>query len=369
MCINKIKIGLTVLSLAMGISIFSFASQVNAQEVKNDETTTEEKVDASVVLKKSQAAFSTKKIFKISAVVDNSKKANLTYNLDKKIAYSEADGKKEYIDFKNKLVYTYNNSLKRFQVEPIPSSDLETFTDFSSIYSLDSTLQKMLLNLNLTSSYAGEGSITRDGKQIDCYKINIETDLSNLFSSQSNVMGTNLGITAKVSSLVYIGKSDYNVYFSDSKIEISFLGYSEIVNVKVDFSYPTSFSFPAAIKKAQLAKGLMIKKSGLTYRVDLKKKNAVLTLVSIGNKKTINAPKTIKKYGKKYKVTKVEKALFKHNLKIKKVVLGNNIKSLDKKAFTGAKNLKKLKIKNKKLRKKVKKNKKKYGLSKKVKVY
>lgn len=67
------------------------------------------------------------------------------------------------------------------------------------------------------------------------------------------------------------------------------------------------------------------------------------------NVKNIVIPATIKVSSKKYKVTSIAPNAFKNNKKLKKVVIGVNIKSIGKNAFKGCKNLKRIIIKTKKL--------------------
>ncbi len=67
------------------------------------------------------------------------------------------------------------------------------------------------------------------------------------------------------------------------------------------------------------------------------------------NVKNIVIPSTIKVSSKKYKVTSIAPNAFKGNKKLKKVVIGVNVKKIGKNAFKGCRNLKNITIKTKKL--------------------
>ena len=67
------------------------------------------------------------------------------------------------------------------------------------------------------------------------------------------------------------------------------------------------------------------------------------------NVKSIVIPSTIKVSSKKYKVTSIAPNAFKGNKKLKKVVIGVNVKKIGKNAFKGCRNLKNITIKTKKL--------------------
>ena len=63
-----------------------------------------------------------------------------------------------------------------------------------------------------------------------------------------------------------------------------------------------------------------------------------VTLVSVVKKtKTVVVPDTIKLGGKTFKVTAIGKAAFKKNVKVTKVTLGKNVKTIGAKAFYGCK--------------------------------
>ena len=72
-----------------------------------------------------------------------------------------------------------------------------------------------------------------------------------------------------------------------------------------------------------------------------------VTLVSVVKKtKTVVVPDTIKLGGKTFKVTAIGKAAFKKNVKVTKVTLGKNVKTIGAKAFYGCKKLRTVVIKN-----------------------
>lgn len=65
------------------------------------------------------------------------------------------------------------------------------------------------------------------------------------------------------------------------------------------------------------------------------------------NKSSITVPNTVTIDGVTYKVTSIAKNAFKNNKKLKKIVIGSNIKTIDANAFSGCKNLKSITIKSK----------------------
>lgn len=64
-------------------------------------------------------------------------------------------------------------------------------------------------------------------------------------------------------------------------------------------------------------------------------------------KSSITVPNTVTIDGVTYKVTSIVKNAFKNNKKLKKIVIGSNIKTIDANAFSGCKNLKSITIKSK----------------------
>lgn len=108
-------------------------------------------------------------------------------------------------------------------------------------------------------------------------------------------------------------------------------------------------------------------KKGITYQVISKK---AVKVVGVKNKKikAADIPATVKAFGKKYKVTKIEKEAFMKLKKLKKVTIGKNISKIGSKAFYQCKKLKKLIFKTKKLSKKNVGKEAFKGISKKVKI-
>ena len=74
--------------------------------------------------------------------------------------------------------------------------------------------------------------------------------------------------------------------------------------------------------------------------------NGAVTYVAPANKKsaTVIIPDTVVIDGVTYKVTAVEKNAFKNNKYIKKLIIGNNVKTIGKSAFAGCKKLKTVKF-------------------------
>ena len=84
-----------------------------------------------------------------------------------------------------------------------------------------------------------------------------------------------------------------------------------------------------------------------TYKVTVSGlTNGELTYIAPTNKKstTVIIPDTVVIDGVTYKVTAAEKNAFKNNKYIKKLIIGNNVKTIGKSAFAGCKKLKSVTI-------------------------
>lgn len=78
---------------------------------------------------------------------------------------------------------------------------------------------------------------------------------------------------------------------------------------------------------------------------DDKKKEVQYTGMSKKSKTSVSIPKTIKINGQEYKVDSIKANAIKGNKKVKKLTIGENVKTIDKNAFYGCKNLKTIVIK------------------------
>lgn len=120
--------------------------------------------------------------------------------------------------------------------------------------------------------------------------------------------------------------------------------YIEVISEKpvyANHKYGT-FSFNVSLPVDSFEKG------NLKYSV--KSENTV-SVVGMVNKKTssVNIPDTVSFNETKYKVTAVEKEAFKNNSKLKKIIVGKNVKAIGKSAFYNCKNVTKMTIKTKSL--------------------
>ena len=93
----------------------------------------------------------------------------------------------------------------------------------------------------------------------------------------------------------------------------------------------------------------IITPSGRYQVISAKKKTA--RLVAPKNKKAVklNVPATVKLRNITYKVTAVGKKVMSGNTKLKKVILGKYVTTIEKQAFMGCKNLKSVQLKGKAL--------------------
>lgn len=94
----------------------------------------------------------------------------------------------------------------------------------------------------------------------------------------------------------------------------------------------------------KVSKGTVFESSKATYKVSNTKKNTVTYISAKGKKTTAKVPDTIKYNKKEYKVTEIAPNAFKNNKKLKKIVIGKNVKKIGKNAFRGCKKLKSVTI-------------------------
>ena len=95
-------------------------------------------------------------------------------------------------------------------------------------------------------------------------------------------------------------------------------------------------------------------KTNSKYVVTSKKSKTVQYSGAIKkNTSTVSIPATVKIDGVTYKVTSIQTNAFRNNKKIKKIIIGSNIKKIGKNAFYGCKNLKSITIRSTKLTEKM----------------
>lgn len=95
-------------------------------------------------------------------------------------------------------------------------------------------------------------------------------------------------------------------------------------------------------------------KTNSKYVVTSKKSKTVQYSGAIKkNTSTASIPATVKIDGVTYKVTSIQTNAFRNNKKIKKIIIGSNIKKIGKNAFYGCKNLKSITIRSTKLTEKM----------------
>lgn len=90
----------------------------------------------------------------------------------------------------------------------------------------------------------------------------------------------------------------------------------------------------------KVVKGTVFESKKASYRVtNVKKKTVVYVSSNTKKMTTIKVPDTIQYKRKRYKVVSIEPNAFKNNKKIKKLIIGKNVKKIGKNAFRGCKNL------------------------------
>ena len=93
-------------------------------------------------------------------------------------------------------------------------------------------------------------------------------------------------------------------------------------------------------------KGTILKKGKYSYKVTKKglKNGTVAFARVIGNVKNVKIPKTITVEGITYKVTSIADKAFYKNKNITKITIGENVKTIGERAFTGCSNLKNISV-------------------------
>lgn len=85
--------------------------------------------------------------------------------------------------------------------------------------------------------------------------------------------------------------------------------------------------------------------------LDAERKLAKLAYVKSKKAAKLSVPATVKIKGETYKVICVGKGVMKNNTKLKKLILGKNVRTIEAQAFSGCRNLKIIQLKGKALRK------------------
>lgn len=110
----------------------------------------------------------------------------------------------------------------------------------------------------------------------------------------------------------------------------------------------TGDSVKQDVSKVQV--GDIVENGIIEYKVTSTTKKTVSAVKSVGSARTVTIPASVKIEGENYKVTAVGVKLFMNDSFVKKIVVGKNVKSIGKKAFFGAWNLKNIVIQTKQLK-------------------
>lgn len=97
---------------------------------------------------------------------------------------------------------------------------------------------------------------------------------------------------------------------------------------------------PPTQEVSKTATGTIHKVSGATYKVVNETTSSVAYQKPVSkNKTSVTIPKTVKLNGKSFKVTEIDKNAFKNSKKLKKIKIGDNVKTIGASAFSGCKAL------------------------------
>lgn len=146
-------------------------------------------------------------------------------------------------------------------------------------------------------------------------------------------------------------KSDEEIkeLIESAKKTIEEKGYDYLTN---DEAYAYYFGEDVLKDRRNAAKkGVIITKSGVTYKVYKNTKTSEVSKVGKSAAANVTIPNTIKVNRKRYKVVAVANKAFSNNKKVKKVTIGKNVTSIGKNAFKGCINLKSIVVKSSSLKK------------------
>lgn len=137
------------------------------------------------------------------------------------------------------------------------------------------------------------------------------------------------------------------VVTSDNKLSFVGAGKAKVkVSLKAFPSIKTEISFDITKNEKVIVKNDNL----LVYSVTSNKKREACVKSRMGDETTIKIPDTVVIDGTKYKVTKINNGALKNNKNLKKVIIGKNVKSIGKEAFSGCSSLKSVTIKSKSLK-------------------
>ncbi|MBO6108740.1 MAG: hypothetical protein J6P16_04980 [Eubacterium sp.] len=309
----------------------------------------------------------------------------LTDPVGKIMSFSITNGEKKsnaYADLGKKLVYMYNDELKRYEVRESAGFSTESMTKafdpaiFTSLGDAVSAVLGEAKQIGSTMCKNIELNIKADQAKIK----ELAPQFSALFGSAGSLFGGSINVsgfdlsTANIDISQLITGIDFklNTYIDDLNV-LKGADIDGTINVNVGSLFGNlgttdippiaakivssstcevtdeTAEIPAdVVKKAELAAGVNATASGLEFVSTVRdNKNTVFTLTAVKNKKAkkITIPATIKKLGKSYKVLYADSFVFKK-----------------------CKNLKTLVVKNKSLRKLLKDGRSNYGIKKKVKI-
>ena len=148
------------------------------------------------------------------------------------------------------------------------------------------------------------------------------------------------------------GYSGKRITLASSSLGEHFGSQDEVLNRVYSYWYVSAAEFKPETPVVQPEDPETATVKGLNYKLDSKKKTAVLTGVKDKNVKSITVPDTIKVSGKTYKVTEIGANACKNLKKLTKLTIGKNVQKIGKNAFSGCKKLKTINIKTSKLTKK-----------------
>ena len=126
----------------------------------------------------------------------------------------------------------------------------------------------------------------------------------------------------------------------------------EVGEVELSITYPDRLEIPKTISNnAHILPGTTFTSKKIKYQVYENNNQSFVKVIGYtGKSKKIVVPDTVKYKNIKIKVTTISKNAFINNKKITSLIIGKNIKTIQKKAFYNCSNLKTIKIKSNKIK-------------------
>ncbi|MCR5623906.1 MAG: leucine-rich repeat domain-containing protein [Lachnospiraceae bacterium] len=287
-----------------------------------------------------------------------------------------------WVDSSDSRMYMYSSINNTTEFEPLTNKETMSFNTIQPSTLLD-TMSQTENQQNITYTSKGTEKITVKGAEHNCYVVKTnEIDTSQASSGSTNLYKSITGESSTSDKAIvtfYVDGKDFKVYRmiidqvgqsnAGSSISSMIKSSSSQTSQKYDVYYPESVTVPVSVKsRAVLSDSYEFTKNGVKYKVFYRKNKIYLSVVGATNKSALTILPQIRIAGKNYKVTKIVNGAFKYRVKLRKLVIGKNIRTIGKNAFYKCNHLKQIKVNLRRLNKSSKKYLLKLKKSKKIKL-